>query len=263
MHKIHALMRKEWTEVFRNRFVLFAVAFMPLLLTAIPLVILNSLTGSGDASGLPLDDLSAQLEMLCEGLETAACGQYVIVTQFMPMFLIMPVIIPITIASYSIVGEKTTRTLEPLLATPITTMELLLGKGLAAALPAVLATWASFAIFVIGALMMGLEDAVVARFFDPLWLLAILLVGPLLAVAAVSLAVMISSRTSEPRVAEQISGLLILPIVGLVVAQTTGFILLDTALVLWIALFLGVLDAGLLFFAVQLFQRESILTRWK
>ncbi len=263
MDKIRALVAKEWAEVFRNRFVVFAVAFMPLVLTAIPLLILYSLAAGGEGPGLPLDDISLQLSALCEGLPASACGQYVIVTQFMPMFLIMPVIIPITIASYSIVGEKTTRTLEPLLATPITTLELLLGKGFAAALPAILATWGSFFIFVIGALVMGLQQAVIDKFFDPLWLLAILLVGPLLAVAAVSLAVMISSRTSEPRVAEQISGLLILPIVGLVVAQTTGFILLDTALILWIVLFLTLLDAGLIFFAIQLFQRESILTRWK
>jgi len=33
--------------------------------------------------------------------------------------------------------------------------------------------------------------------------------------------------------------------------------------VLWMALGLLVLDAGLVAFAVQLFQRESILTRWK
>ena len=103
----------------------------------------------------------------------------------------------------------------------------------------------------------------VAKFFDPLWLIAIFVVGPLLSLAAVSLTVMISSCTSDPRVAEQISGLFILPLVGLLVAQATGFLFLNETLILWMAFVLILLDTGLLFFATQLFQRETILTRWK
>ncbi len=263
MNKVWVLVQKEWSEVFKNRFVLFAVGFMPLVLTAIPLLLLSSLGGGGEVQTLPLDAITDQMAGLCGELTGSECNQFFIVTQFMPMFLIMPVIIPITIASYSIVGEKATRTLEPLLATPITTLELLLGKGLAAALPALVATWLGFVVFVIGALWMDLPQAVVGKFFDPLWLLAIFLIGPLLAIAAVSIAVMISSRVSEPRVAEQISGLLILPVVGLIVAQTTGLIFLDARLLLGIAVFLAAIDAGLLYFAVQLFERETILTRWK
>jgi len=58
-------------------------------------------------------------------------------------------IIPVNIAAYSVVGEKTTRSLEPLLATPITTAELLIGKNMAAAIPAVLATWAGFLLYLL------------------------------------------------------------------------------------------------------------------
>ena len=61
----------------------------------------------------------------------------------------MPLMVPVTIAAYSIVGEKITRSLEPLLATPVTTTELLLGKGLAAALPGVGTAWACYGIFLI------------------------------------------------------------------------------------------------------------------
>ena len=67
--------------------------------------------------------------------------QIYLINEFLLLFMMMPLIIPITIAAYSIVGEKTTRSLEPLLATPITTAELLIGKGLAAAIPAIAATW--------------------------------------------------------------------------------------------------------------------------
>ncbi len=263
MNKIKTLIKKEWMEVFKNRFVFFSVAFMPLIFTAIPLAILYGISASGQVGDFSMDELYSQMSGICGELNVVECNQYIIITQFMPLFMMMPVIIPVTIASYSIVGEKATRTLEPLLATPITTIELLAGKGLAAGIPAVLATWVSFAIFVIGGLLMKIESKVIASFFDPLWLTGIFILGPLLALAAISLAVMISSRTTDPRVAEQISGLFVLPLAGLLVAQATGFLLLNATLMTWMALGVAILDVGLLAFAVQLFQRESILTRWK
>ncbi len=263
MVKVRYLIGKEWSEVFRNKFVLFTVIFVPLLFTAIPLIMLNGIKSANGLEDFGLAEAVGQFAALCEGLSTGDCNQYIIISQFMPLFLMMPVMIPMTIASYSIVGEKSTRTLEPLLATPISTAELLAGKGLAAAIPAVGATWFAYFIFSAGALVMGLGPALVVKFFDPMWLIAIFILGPLLALAGVSIAVMISSRTTDPRVAEQISGIFVLPIVGLIVAQTTGLVFINRTLVLWFAFVMIVLDVVLLFFATRLFQREHILTRWK
>lgn len=264
MNKVWVLVRKEWSEVFKNRFVLFAVAFMPLLFTAIPLVTLYSMRTSGDLSDtIGMSDMPAQFAQMCgEGLSGGECGQYFLLVQFLILFMMMPVIIPVTIASYSIVGEKRTHTLEPLLATPITTIELLSGKALAAVLPAMAATWGSFALFGIGAALMT-GPAVVGKLLAPLWLLAIFMVGPLLSVAAVSIAVMVSSRVNDPRVAEQLSALVVLPLVGLLLSQAFGLIFIDQTVILWMAIILVVIDAGLLALATQLFQRETILTRWK
>ncbi len=263
MNKIKTLITKEWAEVFKNRFVIFAVAFLPLLFTAIPVTILYLLSTSEDVSEFSLGDFVPEFAQLCAGLSELGCNQFIIMLQFMPLFLMLPVILPITIAAHSIVGEKTARTLEPLLATPITTVELLAGKGLAAALPAIFASWLSYILYIIAVNLLKLEAAIVAWLFNPLWLIAIFVVGPLLSLAAVSLAVMISSRTSDPRVAEQISGLLVLPLVGLIIAQSVGVIFINATLILWVAGVLAVLDVGLLAFAAQLFQRETILTRWK
>jgi len=263
MHKIGILIRKEWSEVFKNRLVLGTVGFMPLMLTAMPLVLLRVMGGAGGLGDVGTSDMPASFARLCEGLSGAECAQYFIVTEFLLLYMLMPLMIPVTIAAYSIVGEKSTRTLEPLLATPITTVELLAGKGLAAALPAVAATWLSFGVFALGARLLGVGPGLLAKLVDPMWLIAIFIVGPLLAVASVSFAVMISSRVNEPRVAEQLAGLVVLPLLALFFGQVSGLILLNSALVLWMALGLLVLDAGLLAFAVHLFQRESILTRWK
>ena len=181
---------------------------------------------------------------------------------FTLLFMILPVMVPVTIAAYSIVGEKSTRSLEPLLATPITTMELIVGKAAAAVLPAVLVTWISFGIYLVAARMMT-NATVFSRLIDPMWLLAVFLVGPLLAILAVCAAMMISSRVSDPRTAEQLSGAVMLPIILLVMGQSFGLFLLSSELVLVTAVVLIFLDAILFYLTIKMFQRETILTRWK
>lgn len=264
MRKVLVLIRKEWAEVFRNKLVIFSVSFMPLIFAFIPLVLLYSMRGS-DASAIQSEFGAsfAQMQSLCAPLEGTACTQFLLLQQFMVLFLLMPAIIPITIASYSIVGEKTTRTLEPLLATPITTTQLLVGKALAAVIPALIASSISFIIFATGTAFLAASPEVALRLFSPLWLLGIFLVGPLLSLTGVSFAVMISSRVNDPRAAEQLSALIILPVMGLFFGQIFGAIVLNQTLVLIIAAILIVVDAALLYFATQLFQRENILTRWK
>ncbi len=263
MRKMWIVARKEWSEVFKNRMVLFTVAFMPLMLTALPLILLSSIGSSGDMGGMSVTDLPSGFAQMCGGLTGGECAQYYFVSSFMLLFMILPLAIPATIASYSIVGEKTTRTLEPLLATPITTLELLAGKAAGAAIPAILATWGAFLVFAVGAMLLSVGQAVVGRLLDPLWLTAVFVVGPLLALAAVSVAVMVSSRVTDPRVAEQLSVLVILPLLLLFAGNMTGFIIINDTLILWMTGILVVVDAILFTFAVRLFQRESILTRWK
>mgnify|MGYP006969500253 FL=1 len=93
--------------------------------------------------------------------------------------------------------------------------------------------------------------------------MAVVLVGPLLAVLAVCAAMMISSRVSDPRTAEQLSGAVMLPIILLVMGQSFGLFLLSSELVLLTAVVLIILDAILFYLTVKMFQRETILTRWK
>jgi ABC-2 type transport system permease protein len=263
MRAVWVIVRKEWRDVFRNRMVVFTVAFLPLILTALPLGILAALRSSVASGDLTALDLPQGYQLLCGGLTGNACAQYALVSQFMLLFMMIPLAIPVTFGSYSIVGEKTTRTLEPLLATPVTTLQLLGGKALAAVLPAVAATWAGFGIFAFGARFIAVGPEVVARLVDPLWLLAIFVVGPLLSLASVSAAVMVSSRSTDPRAAEQVAMVIIVPLLGLFFGQIAGLFILNAQLIAWMAAVLVVVDAALMAFAVALFQREAILTRWR
>ncbi len=262
MNKIKTIIRKEWAEVFKKRMVLFSVIFLPLFLSVLPLIILYSMGGSGVASAST--EMPAQFQQFCKNSMTAGqCMQYYIVSEFLIMFMLIPLFIPVNIASYSIVGEKTTRSLEPLLATPITTGELLAGKNLASVIPAILATWVGFGIFAIGSLIITGGGALASALLDPMWLIAIFVAGPLMSVLSVNFSIMVSSRVNDPRVAEQLSAVIILPLLALFFGQISGLFILNSMLILLVCIALIFLDALMIYLAVRLFQRETILTRWK
>ncbi len=271
MTKIKTIILKEWSEVFRNKLVLSMIILIPLLFALIPTISIVAMNGidQSDQPSINIDEAGEYYDIpdyfieSCGDLSGNACMQFFMVSQFLMLFMMIPVIIPSTFASYSIVGEKTTHTLEPLLATPIKTIELLFGKVLAAFIPAILATVLSYGIFVISLLFTVPGSGIIAQVLSPMWLGAIFGVGGLLSVAGVCIAIMISSRTNDPRVAEQLSGFLVIPFVGLMMAQSFGVITINQIMVLWFILIAIVLDAILLFIATQFFDRETILTRWK
>jgi ABC-2 type transport system permease protein len=262
MDKIVTIIQKEWQEVFKNRMVIFTVLFLPLFFAVLPLIILFATkdAGMGDLNS----ELPAQFARMCPpALSTGECFQVYMVSQFVLLFMMVPMIIPVNISAYSIVGEKTTRSLEPLLATPITTAELLAGKNLAATIPAVLATWGGFAIYALGAAILLQSKAALGALLNPTWLLAIILVGPLLAILSVNFSLMVSSRVNDPRVAEQLSAVVIVPLLGLFFGQIAGLIYINGNVVLFMAVLVALLDVVMVYAATRLFARETILTRWK
>jgi ABC-2 type transport system permease protein len=252
-------------EVFKNRMVIFSVIFLPLMMAALPLGILYTTRDSVSASAGGTETLPPEMtaSVCSPGMSSAECFQVFLISEFMMMFMLVPVIIPANIAAYSIVGEKTNRSLEPLLATPITTLELLAGKCLASVIPAALATYGAFGIFAAGAWILTSSPTILTALMDPRWLIAIFLGGPLLAVLAVTFGLMVSSRVNDVRVAEQLSVLVILPILAGFFGQIAGLFVLNRELILIVAFVLAVVDAFMLYLAVQTFQRETILTRWK
>lgn len=262
-NRIRTIISKEWAEVFKNRIVIFTISFMPVILTALPLFILYML---GESGGIPegsAADVPAQFLNACGDVSAGECMQIYMMNQFMLMFMMLPLIIPTSIAAYSIVGEKTTRSLEPLLATPITTAELLTAKAMAAALPAVALTWLSFGVFVLLMPLAGATPALVSHVVGPIWLLAVLVIGPLMAIASVNIAVIVSSRVNDPRVAEQVSGVLVVPVMAVLFGQLAGLIVLNLTLIFASILVMLAIDVALIIAGARLFQRENILTRWK
>jgi ABC-2 type transport system permease protein len=181
---------------------------------------------------------------------------------FLFFFMIYTGALPATIASYSLVGEKIERSLEPLLATPASDSEILLGKGLAALLPPLAAMWAGMV------LLMSLCDAythtTLGYLYFPNWMAAVTVFGvaPLLATMAVCFSVLWSSRVSDVRTAQQLSALAAIPGAGLYIGLLSGaFSLSLTSLAVMCGALLAV-DTALAVAARAIFHREEILTRW-
>jgi ABC-2 type transport system permease protein len=179
------------------------------------------------------------------------------------VFLVLvPVTASMSVAAFSVIGEKQSRTLEPLLATPITTFEIIAAKVLAALLPSLAISIGCLAAYLLAILLFA-DPGVAWILLVPRSLAVIVALAPLAALAALQMAVCVSSRVNDARTAQQVGALVILPITGLFVAQLLGALVLSTEVILLVAAGLVLVNAGLTWFAITLFDRETILTRWK
>lgn len=236
--RVRAVIRKEFGEYRRNRMIVLTAALVPLIFLAIPAITL---------AVLPPDAPSEAVRA--------------IVGQAMLFFLIVPVMIPTTIAAYAVIGEREQATLEPALTTPVTDEELLLGKAVAATGPAVVLAWALFGIFLAVAATLG-SDQVQAEVLQPGWFVAQFVLGPVLGVLSIEVGMLVSARSTDIRVAQQVAGLVMLPVLGGAVALAYGAVD-PTPQVLGIAAVVGVALARVLWrVLVRLFDRERLVTRW-
>ena len=254
MHKVLVILRKEFMEIVQQRILLLSILLPPLLFVVIPFIFLQRVGNGSKASSLNVPSL--------QGLTIHEYIQGVVGTLFSNVFLLLSMIVPSTIAAYSIIGEKSSHTLEPLLATPVRRWQLLAGKMLAALLPAVLVTWVSGGLFI--AELAILTDAnVVSHVGTGGWLILFIAGTPLLGLIAVAIMTAISSRVNDTRTAQQLSIWAVVPILGIILGELFGQFDL-TVLVAVIATGILIPLAILLTWgAAQLFQRETILTRWK
>jgi ABC-2 type transport system permease protein len=263
MRQFRAIVGKEWADMLRNRLVFYVVIFVPVLMVAIPIIMLFVMGRVPISEG----DLREMERLIANpifaGMNAVEIMQSIMASNMMVLFLMMPLMVPVTIAAYSVVGEKVTRSLEPLLATPITTARLLLAKGFAAAVPGIAMTWICYGVFLFAARLLAVSDRVFAVFVNPMWLVAMFILAPLLTIAAVMVGIIVSSRVSDPRAAEQLGSLIILPLMVLFIGMMAGFIMLNSTTFLISSAIVAIANVGLIYLGVALFQRETILTRWK
>jgi len=233
--------RKELKVIGRKRSIIFYTVGLPLLIAVAFSLEIKSLT----ASGIP-----ATLSLGAESI--------------IYIFVILTTVLPSTIAAYSIVGEKIEKTLEPLLATPTTDGEILLGKGIAAFMPPILSAWLGASIFMATTDYI-LLNAGLGYYYFPNWNAGVmlLLLAPLAGVLSIEVAVIASSRVSDVRGANQIAGLMFIPFVLVFAAGVQGLFAFSIGNLLIFSAVVLVVDTALYFLSRATFKREEILTKWK
>ena len=172
-------------------------------------------------------------------------------------------ILPRAIASYSLVGEKIQKSLEPLLATPTTDEEILAGKAIAAFVPAMAANYLGAALYM---LFIGIFTAnKLGYLYYPNGVIAIslLLLAPLTCILSNGYNVLVSSRSNDTRAAQQVGALIILTFGAIYVLLEINVLPLTTINLLIMSAALLVIDVIVLYMAIATFQREEILTEWK
>ena len=224
-------------KIFRKKKrILYALIILPLLLSV----------------GLPL--------FLISTLESADPGEVaIILNAFSFFYIILAYILPNSLAAYSILGEKIEHSLEPLLATPLTDGELLLGKMIASFLPCVAMIYLGSVIF------MALSDVTTGTLYFPNWTMAFILIiaVPLASILSIQLNIIISSRVNDVRTANQLGLLLFIPFIAVYILLTTNMVSLNILNLLIVSIVLLIIDVVLFYINKATFNRDKILTKWK
>ena len=182
---------------------------------------------------------------------------------FLPLYLLLiPVLVPSTIAASSVVGEREQGTLEPVLTTPVSREELLIGKAAATLIPAIGIAYLVLGIF-LAIVRFGARPVVATAVWHSPELLAEVFFIPLLAGWAIWIGLAISSKASDVRVAQQLGMLASLPPVALTALMSLQVIDSTFVLAASLAGALLVIDCAAYLLVSKLFDRERLVTGTK
>jgi ABC-2 type transport system permease protein len=265
--RVAAVLGKELTDLRGRPGLFFPALFTGVIATFMPIFVAILVPAFSGERLSDSSDFQIALELYrqqpwARGLTAEAAIQASLFQQFLVLLVLSPVAASMSIAASSVVGEKQARTLEPLLATPITTFELLLAKILGALLPALALSFACFAVYLSAAAVLA-EPGVAGTLLTPRPIGVLFLMGPMASLTALTLAVCVSSRVNDARSAQQLAVLVVLPITGLLVAQIAAGFVVTMPIILLITAVMALINVGLVRLGVSLFDRETILTRWK
>jgi ABC-2 type transport system permease protein len=261
-------MLKEWQIMTKDVNTLMLVTVLPLLIVGQMLLYIWLAVEFATDSALNLTIFQNALVNLIKvdpavgALSGGQQFQVLLLSQFNFYMLLIPVMIAVSLSTFSIVDEKLTGSLEALLATPVKTWELLLGKALSGAVPALLVTWLCSAIFILAVVVMGWGD-LLGMVTSPVWYIGLFIFTPVVTVLSFLLGVIGSARAKDAKSAQNLVIFIILPVLALIVVQLTGVIWFNTLSALILALALIIIVLAVMRIAVKLFQRESIVISWR
>jgi ABC-2 type transport system permease protein len=269
IEKAMLVFKKDWREIRRNWQVILPIVVVPLMISVFLPVILTvvpSLAATQGGSLNGFETLIANLprhvqEQLAGMIEQQVMIYIMAIYFFAPFFLIIPLMASSVISSDSFAGEKERKTIEALLATPITDGELFLGKMLVSFIPSMIVTIISFAVYttVFDVMAYGIFNGMLLPNID--WILLIFGLAPTVALASIGLTVMVSAKVKGFREAQQISVVLLIPVLALIFGQATGAIIFGPMVILALVGLFVLIDFAVFRLGVKLFRREEILSK--
>lgn len=255
-----AVYRKDLLDLRKNAGLIWSMLALPLVIVVTPLGVVWAYVRNPDDPNLKAIALYYDV-----GVDLANASHFLlekVLADWFVIYLAMPVFVPMLISSHAVAGEKEKRTLEPLLASPVTPLELVIGKSLASLVPSVIISILAFGLLCVGV------DAVTYRFIGELvlpngmWVFGVFVIAPLFAFFGNGVAVLVSARVGDSRFAQQLAGLMVLPLMGLAAGQFGGFLKAGPAYYSRIAAVVLVLDVVIVLVARRFFDRERLMSRW-
>jgi ABC-2 type transport system permease protein len=165
------------------------------------------------------------------------------------------------LAADAFAGEKERKTLETLLHLPIRERDLFVAKILSAFIPAVAVSWIGFACFAV--VSNTVAWPVLQRIFipTPLWLVMIFWVAPAVATLGLGIMVRVSARARTAQEANQLGGAVVLPLIFVAVAQSTGILLVSLPAAIAIGAGIWAVALFLVWRGARRFTRDQLATR--
>jgi ABC-2 type transport system permease protein len=266
-HIVNILL-KEWQFLFTDINTTLLVTLLPLLIIGQLIFYVWLAVNFASESALNVEIIQnamANLQRATPIVASLSRGeqfQVLLLSQFTFFMLLIPVMISVSVATFSIVDEKLSGSLEALLATPVKTWELLLGKALAGAIPSLIVTWICSGIFLLVVIAMG-WGYLLNMVLTPVWFISLFLFTPAITILSFLLGVIGSSKAKDAKGAQNLVALVVVPLLILIVVQITGIVWFTAISALVLALGIFMVDFIILRIAVRLFQRESIVVRWR
>ncbi|MEM2905264.1 MAG: ABC transporter permease subunit [Candidatus Bathyarchaeia archaeon] len=264
MDRAWIIARKEIKEIARSRYILSSLV-IPIVLIGVLVPFVTTIVPLMAAPGLGSANFPAGIERLIPGFTEMTFQQKLTYfeTYFVlaPLLLMVPLMTPIYIAADSFAGERERKTVEPLLATPISDLELFFGKLLTSFIPSMAVSLVTFA-SAAAILAVAALDAFGRVIFPNLAYVGVMvLTTPLATVFSIGVMVVMSARIANVRDASQIGGIVVLPVILLLFGQLFNLFLINEAIVLAASLLIGLTDALLIRIATSRFDRENLLTK--
>jgi uncharacterized membrane protein SpoIIM required for sporulation/ABC-type transport system involved in multi-copper enzyme maturation permease subunit len=186
-------------------------------------------------------------------------GANLLADRFIPFLLMIvgffPISISLVIALESFAGESERKSIEPLLSSPLSNVQLYLGKLLASLITPLIASYLGMAVYLTAIYRTSDWKA------DPMFLLLIATLTTVQAVVMVSGAVVISTQTTSVRAANLLASFIIIP-VSLMIQAESVMMLWANYQVLWLAVAGLMVLAGLLVrMGIAHMNREELLGR--